>query len=110
MANLPLASPTRTTRTKPRRTRSQSASCILMLTAAAPHAENGKRFIEFLLSAPIEAELAKSAAQMPLRPGVPVPSGVKRVEEIKAMTVDYEKLAARIDSLGQGFLKEWAAQ
>ena len=46
---------------------------------------------------------------MPLRPGVPVPAGVKRVEEIKAMTVDYEKLGARLEDLTAGFLRAWAA-
>ncbi len=90
------------------------AGTLVMPTAAvlisgAPHAENSRRFIDFLLTAQVEVELAKSAAQMPLRPGVPVPPGVKRVEEIKAMAVDYEKLAARMDSLAGGFLKEWVS-
>jgi iron(III) transport system substrate-binding protein len=77
-----------------------------VLIAGAPHAENGRRFIDFLLTAQVEEELAKSAAQMPLRPGVSVPPGVKRVEEIKAMAVDYEKLGARIETLATGYLKE----
>jgi iron(III) transport system substrate-binding protein len=80
-----------------------------VLIAGAPHAENGRRFIDFLLTAQAEEELAKSAAQMPLRPGVPVPPGVKRLGEIRALRVDYEKLGARIESLAGGFLKEWAA-
>ena len=45
---------------------------------------------------------------MPLRPGVPVPLGVKRVEEIKAMDVNYEKLGARLEELAAGFLRTWA--
>ncbi|MBI4622963.1 MAG: extracellular solute-binding protein [Verrucomicrobia bacterium] len=81
-----------------------------VLIAGAPHPENGKRFIEFLLSAAVEAELAKSAAQMPLRPGVPVPSGVKRVEEVKTISVDYETLAARLEHVAAGFLKDWVNQ
>ena len=44
---------------------------------------------------------------MPLRTGVPVPPGVKRVDEIRALRVDYEKLGARIETLAAGFLKEW---
>lgn len=80
-----------------------------VLIAGAPHAENGRRFIDFLLTAQAEEELAKSCGQMPLRPGVPVPPGVKRVDEIRALRVDYEKLGARIEALAAGFLKEWAA-
>jgi iron(III) transport system substrate-binding protein len=81
-----------------------------VLIANGPDPEHGKQFIEYLLSAAVEQSLAKSeAAQMPLRPGVPVPPGVKRVEEIKAMPVDYEKLGARLQELSAGYLRTWAA-
>jgi iron(III) transport system substrate-binding protein len=80
-----------------------------VLIAGAPNAENGRRFIDFLLTAQVEEELAKSAAQMPLRPGVPVPPGVRRVDEVRALRVDYDKLAARMEVLAAGFLKDWAA-
>lgn len=81
-----------------------------VLIAGAPHAENGRRFIDFLLTAEVEKMLASSAAQMPLRPGVDVPAGVKRVDEIKAMVVDYGKLATRIEALAGGFLRTWVAR
>ena len=80
-----------------------------VLIGGGPNAENGKRFVDFLLTAEVEQMLAESAAQMPLRAGVPVPPGVKRVEEIKTLTVDYAKLGARLEELSRGFLKEWAA-
>ena len=81
-----------------------------VLIANGPNPENGKKFIEYLATAAVEQALAESeAAQMPLRPGVPVPPGVKRVEEIKAMAVDYEKLGARLEDLAAGFLRTWAA-
>ncbi|MBI4505855.1 MAG: ABC transporter substrate-binding protein, partial [Chloroflexi bacterium] len=81
-----------------------------MLIANGPNPENGRKFIEYLLTAEAEQALAESeAAQMPLRPGVPVPASVKRVEEIKAMPVDYEKLGARLQELSRGFLRTWAA-
>ncbi len=80
-----------------------------VLIANSPNPENGKKFIEYLLTAAVEQALAESeAAQMPLRPGVPVPPGVKRVQEIKAMAVDYEKLGARLEDLAAGFLRTWA--
>ena len=81
-----------------------------VLIANSPNAENGKKFIEYLLTAPVEKSLAESeAAQMPLRRGVPVPPGVKGVGEIKAMAVNYETLGARLDELTAGFLRTWAA-
>lgn len=81
-----------------------------VLVANGPNPENGKKFIDYLLSAAVEQSLAQSeAAQMPLRPGVPVPSGVRSVEEIKAMPVDYEKLGARLEELAAGFLRTWSA-
>jgi len=80
-----------------------------VLIQGAPHDANGRRFIDFLLSSHVEEQLATSAAQMPLRSGVPVPAGVKRVGEIKAMNVDYEKLGERMEKLVVGFLKDWVA-
>jgi iron(III) transport system substrate-binding protein len=80
-----------------------------VLIANGPNPENGKKFIEYLLTAAVEQALAESeAAQMPLRPGVPVPPGVKLVNEIKPMAVDYGELGARLEELSKGWLKEWA--
>ncbi len=82
-----------------------------VLIASGPNPENGKKFIDYLQTAQVEQALAESeAAQMPLRLGVPVPSGVKRVGEIKAMPVDYEKLGARLEELSGGYLREWAGR
>ena len=79
-----------------------------VLIANGPNPENARKFAEYLLSAAVDQSLAESeAAQMPLRPGVPVPPGVKRVAEIKTMAVDYEQLGARLEALSNGFLKEW---
>jgi iron(III) transport system substrate-binding protein len=79
-----------------------------VLIANGPNPDNARKFIEYLHSLAVEQALAESeAAQMPLRPGVPVPPGVKRVEEIKTMNVDYEKLGARLETLSRDFLKEW---
>ena len=81
-----------------------------VLIANGPNPENAGKFIDYLLTSGVEQALAQSeAAQMPLRPGVPVPPDVKRVEEIKAMPVDYERLGARLEELTAGFLRTWAA-
>ena len=78
-----------------------------VLIARGPNAENGRKFIDYLLTAEVEKALAASAAQMPLRPAVPVPADVRRVDEIKTMKVDYAKLGARLEELSRGFLKAW---
>lgn len=81
-----------------------------VLIANGPNPENGKKFIDFLMTAEVEQALAESeAAQMPLRPGVPVPIHVKGVSDIKAMSVDYKKLGERLEELTSGFLRTWAA-
>ncbi len=79
-----------------------------VLIARGPNADNGKRFIDYLMTSEVERALAEcEAAQMPLRPGVPVPSGVRGLSEIKAMAVDYAALGGSLDELSQGFLKDW---
>jgi|JI10StandDraft_1071094.scaffolds.fasta_scaffold01348_13 iron(III) transport system substrate-binding protein len=81
-----------------------------VLIANGPNPANGKKFIDYLLTAETEQFLAEGeAAQMPLRPGVPVPLNVRRVSDIKTMDVDYEKLGGRLEELSRGFLKEWVA-
>jgi iron(III) transport system substrate-binding protein len=78
------------------------------LIAGAPHAEAGKRFIEYLLRPEVELALAKSeAAQMPLRVGLEAPEGVTLIGAIKPMKVDYSELAGRLEVLAAGFLKNW---
>jgi iron(III) transport system substrate-binding protein len=82
-----------------------------VLITGAPHADNGRRFIDYLLSAGTEKALAASeAAQIPLRPGVPGPAKLPPLDKIKVIAVDYAKLAERLDVLQSGFLKEWVAQ
>jgi iron(III) transport system substrate-binding protein len=81
-----------------------------VLIAGGPNPDNGRKFIEYLHTAAVEQFLAEcEAAQMPLRPGVPVPPGVKRVDEIKTLAVDYEKLGARLEGLARGYLKDWVS-
>lgn len=80
-----------------------------VLIAGAPNMENGQRFIDYLLTAEVEQALAESeAAQMPLRPGVPVPDNVRRVSDVTAMKVDYAETGALLDRLSKNYLKDWA--
>ena len=66
------------------------------LIAGAPHPDAGRKLIDYLLSPQTEKRLAELAAQMPLHPGVPTPPHVKPVSTIKAMDVDYRRVAGKI--------------
>src|SRR5262249_30246908 len=63
-------------------------NCVVLI-AGGPNPEAGKRFIDELLCPETEKTLAEGdAAQMPLRPGVPVPPHVVPLEKLKQMQVD----------------------
>ena len=80
----------------------------VVLIANGPNPEAGKKFIDYLLAPETERALAESdAAQMPLRPGVPVPGHVTPLERLNPMQVDYAKLGALLEDLTRGYLKEW---
>jgi iron(III) transport system substrate-binding protein len=60
----------------------------------APHAEEGKKLIDYLLSKQVESKLSFSeSAQMPLRDDVRKPDHIPHFSAIKAMDVDFYKVA-----------------
>ena len=64
----------------------------------APNPVAAKKFIDFLLSPEVEEMLAHSeAGQIPLRQSVKRPDHVPSLDKIKAMEVDYEKVADLIE-------------
>lgn len=73
----------------------------------SPNPDNGRKLIEYLLSKETEAKLAKSAAQMPLHEGVPVPENVPSLDSIRSMEINYAEAAAKLEEI-QPFLKLWA--
>jgi len=80
------------------------------LIKGGPHAENGKRLIDYLLTKSTEHKLAfADCAQIPLHSGVATPPEIRRIEEIKTMRVQYVDLARKMEEI-QPFLKEWAGQ
>jgi iron(III) transport system substrate-binding protein len=82
-----------------------------VLIAGGPHADAGRRFIDYVLRPETEQALAASeAAQMPLRADVPIPEGITSVEQIKPMVVNYAGLAGLLERLSQGYLKEWVGR
>ncbi|MCK5920602.1 MAG: extracellular solute-binding protein, partial [Methylococcales bacterium] len=79
-----------------------------VLIQDGPNPEAGRQFIDYLLQPETEKILAESeAAQMPLREGVESPENIIPLETLKAMSVEYGKLAGLLDELSKGYLKEW---
>lgn len=71
-----------------------------------PNPETGKKLIDFLLSKEVEKMLAFcESGQIPLRPDVPRPAHVPQADKVKAMEVDYEKVAEWMEPSGK-FLQE----
>ncbi|MHC4780729.1 MAG: extracellular solute-binding protein [Planctomycetota bacterium] len=73
------------------------------LIKGAPHAENGKKFIDFLLSKETEKKLAHSrSVQIPVREGVDwsketEKNFIMKLGDIKAIDVDFAKVADRLE-------------
>lgn len=85
-------------------------SCIVRI-ANGPHPKEAQRFLDFVLSAGVETELARSeAAQIPLRAGLPAPSGMPALADLRTMQVDYDQLARILAEQSRGFLKDWVAR
>ena len=67
------------------------------LIAGAPHENEGRKLIDFLLSPETEEYLARCrAAQIPLRPGVPAPGKVLKISDLKVMDVRYDQIATAL--------------
>jgi iron(III) transport system substrate-binding protein len=73
---------------------------VAVLVQGAPHPEQARRFIDFLVSADAEKILAESdAAQYPLHPSVAGPKLLPPLSQIRVMTVDYLEVARRLASM-----------
>jgi len=73
---------------------------MVSLIAGAPHADEGKRLIDYLLSPDVERQLAQSeAVQIPLHAGVPGPGNIPAIDTFKPMTLDYARAASRVEEV-----------
>lgn len=78
----------------------------VMLIKGAPHLENAKKFIDFLLSKEVEAKLAQSkAVQMPVRADVERPQNVPSIDSIRTMDVSWEEITDKLQDV-QEFLQD----
>ncbi len=80
----------------------------VVLVKGAPHLEEAKKLIDYLLSSQTEKKLAfADCAQIPLHSGVEMPPELKSIEELRVMAVDYGMVARKMVEI-QPFLQQWA--
>jgi iron(III) transport system substrate-binding protein len=73
---------------------------MVSMIANAPHPEEARKLIDYLLSADVERQLAQSeAVQIPLHAGVPGPKNIPAIDTFRPMTLDYTKAAARVEDV-----------
>ncbi len=72
-----------------------------------PNPEPARQLIDYLLSAEVEGLMAESAAHMPLRPDAPHPEHIRAASALRAMQVDYARVAAQMQNI-QPWLRTWA--
>ena len=78
----------------------------ICLIKNSPNQTNAQILADYLLSKSTEAKLAISCAQMPLNKGVSVPNNIPSLDNIKAMNIDYDKTALKLEEIQQ-LLKIW---
>jgi iron(III) transport system substrate-binding protein len=79
----------------------------VVLMKGAPHPEAARKLVDYLLSAEAETRMADAAAHMPLRAGVKTPPQVRPVSAIRAMEVDFGRVAEEMERI-QPWLRQWA--
>lgn len=73
-----------------------------------PHPEEARKLMDYLLSKEVEQKLAFSqSVQMPLRKDVPTPKDFVTIDQIKAMAVDFEKMAEMMERSTKFVQKEF---
>ena len=81
-----------------------SAACLIR---GGPHPDEGRRFIDYLLSPEVEQMLAEmECAQMPLREGVSGPPGFPTIEALEPMTIDLFESADTIEAI-LPWIRKW---
>jgi len=67
-----------------------------------PHPEEARKLVDYILSAEVEERLARCpSAQIPVRPGVPGGGVTPALDDIRAVAVDYEKVAAKAEEVAE---------
>ncbi len=79
---------------------------MVVLIRGGPHPEAARKLADCLVSPEVERRLAEHGAHMPLMGGVAVPKGVRRVQELRAMRVDYRAVAEEMERI-EPWLRDW---
>jgi len=83
---------------------------VVMQIADSPHPKLAKKLIDFLLSKESEKMLAyEDCAQIPLHADVAMPKGLKPIDQIRVMEVDFAAVAQKLLEI-QPLLKAWVEQ
>jgi len=78
----------------------------LAIIQGCPHPDAARALVEFLLAAPVEAQLARGpSAQIPLNPKVEIELRVETPKTVKAMSVDFAAAARQWDAAAK-FIEE----
>ena len=76
------------------------------LIKGGPNPDSGRRLIDYLLSAEVEAKLSQMRSlQIPLNPNVKAPEGVPDLKKVRTMKVSFEKMADNM-SKSLDFMRE----
>lgn len=78
----------------------------VVLIRDGPNPDAARRLADFLVSREAEQMMATAAAHMPLHAGVTTPANVERIENVKAMQVDYGEVAEAMNRI-QPWLRQW---
>mgnify|MGYP001595642647 CR=1 FL=1 len=79
------------------------------LIAGAPHPNEGRKLIDYLLSEAVEARLARGrGAQIPLRRGLAPPPRIPEASSLRWMEADFERVGEAFETSKAFFEKEWA--
>lgn len=76
----------------------------IALMNKAPHAEAGKKFIDFVFSSAGQ-QVESSLGYVPLDPNAKVPNGLAGVDDIKVMPGDTQKLITKVEDAKSKFKK-----
>jgi iron(III) transport system substrate-binding protein len=75
----------------------------VMMIKGAPHPEEAKKLIDFLLSPKVESKLAETALQIPIKTSSFIPENIPK--NIKSMNVSFEEIYEKLD-VSSRFMKD----
>jgi iron(III) transport system substrate-binding protein len=78
----------------------------VLLIRGSPHPAAARRLIDHLLSPAVETALCRTGAYFPLRPGASVPDGMRRIEDIRPMPLEFAQSGEGMERI-KPFIERW---